>query len=97
MMMTCFEADANMPRYCAGKLSKGEREGLRSHLAVCSGCAERAAEMGHAVHLIRDSVAQVPDPGPRDVPEPLLRAVITLASVASAPNSSVSPRLKDIF
>lgn len=96
-MMTCFETDTNLPRYFAGKLSKGEREGLQSHLAVCSGCAEKAAGMRDAFHMIRDSVAEMPAPSPLDVPDPLLRAVKTLASEASSPNSSGSPRLKDGF
>lgn len=88
MMMTCFETELNLPRYTAGKLSKGEREGLRQHLSVCAGCSERAAEMQDAIQTIRDSFTEVSEPSAQDVPEPLLRAVMTL--VASHPASGPS-------
>jgi len=91
MMMTCFETETNLPRYVAGKLSKGEREGLRQHLAVCAGCSERAAGMQHAIQTIRDSFTELPEPSAQDVPEPLLRAVMTLVSSHAAAGPSAPP------
>jgi anti-sigma factor RsiW len=95
-MLTCFETDADLPRYFAGRLSKCEREGVRTHLSVCSGCAERAAEIRSAMRMIRDSVTEIPEPRAQDVPDPLLRAVMMLAAVPGSASTDLPP-LNDGF
>lgn len=83
MMMTCLETDAFLPEYLAGGLSRLEREELLQHLSICRHCASRAAGLRNLRVSISRSVAAVPEPSAREVPQELLHAILAMAGSAA--------------
>jgi anti-sigma factor RsiW len=76
-MITCKELVDFLHDYVSGELSADERAAFEEHLAVCPPCI-RYLESYKAVIRLAKAVATDRDaPAPADVPEDLVRAILS--------------------
>ena len=78
MMMTCREVRYFLVDYVTAELSDLEREEFDAHVSVCSECARELRRTREAYVFSQRIVAVAHDPSPLDVPDELIRAIMSL-------------------
>lgn len=76
--MTCREFIAFLDEYLSASLSARQRARFERHLAGCQDCTAYLMSYQHTIALGKVAFPQLDDPVPGDVPEKLIRAILTV-------------------
>ena len=77
LMITCAEFEDFVLAYLEGDLSKRQKFVFEMHLALCRECREYLAAYRTAMALAKGALGEADSPVPDDVPEDLIKAVLT--------------------
>ena len=79
--MTCREFADFMMDYLSGELSSASRAELEYHLSLCSNCQRYFASYEESVKLGKRAFDGVDGAVPAEVPEQLVKAILTRSSL----------------
>jgi anti-sigma factor RsiW len=78
--VTCKDFVEFLDDYLGGGLSGPEREAFNAHLAVCPSCVAYMKTYRDTVRLGKAALAPSDEPLPKEVPEGLVRAIMSARS-----------------
>lgn len=76
MTITCREFIEFLLDYISGELPEDQRANFVEHLAVCPSCVAYMNTYLQTVELEKESLSDVEDALPEDVPEELIQAIL---------------------
>lgn len=75
-MLICKDVTARLGPFLRGELPYPERFSVHHHLASCAQCGRMVERGRDAMNLSKAAAASAADPGPDEVPEQLVRAIL---------------------
>jgi anti-sigma factor RsiW len=75
-MMSCREVNRTIAAFLRGGLSAPQQIDFYRHLARCDVCAATVERTRDAMDTTRSACAALSDPGPGDVPDSLIQAIL---------------------
>lgn len=75
--MTCRELIDFLGAYFDGELSRDVRLRFEEHLAACPECSAYLETYRQTLKLAKDAFHEMDDPVPADVPEDLVKAILS--------------------
>jgi hypothetical protein len=81
-MLTCRELTDFLSRYVEGALTQEERKAFERHLSMCRPCRAYVESYRKTIELERSAFAEPDAPVPDEVPEELVRAILTARRAA---------------